>query len=273
MRHFTLAVFASFTIACAATTRTSIEPFHPARLVDVQYTGAIGPEAGSEHSTTKRARAVPARESATDAQPFADAMRGPRASIHARFARIDRAFAARIASDGVAHGRVLGANDVERFERELASEIASGSVDLLSAPTLQLADAREGVLSTSDGLAFVHGFSLRSAGATSIVDPRVHDLEQGTSMRATPHLAADGEAIALHVAIETVQVMGPVESTVRALPGTRERIEIQIPITLRQTLETQATLARDEALVLGPIADASEDHALVVVIRAHRVAP
>lgn len=253
-------------ILCAscASSRERFEPLKARRDVPVTFTATLAPRAGeTNRHTPDPAAAAP---HALQVPPRVDA---PAIEVTCRLVRIQTQALSEILPEErrSAYGLVMSKHDVEALAPALH---AAECVEMISSPQLLLGENKKGELRIASQQSFVRGFGLQLVAGNLIGDPDIATVSEGFTLRVTGKPGATANDVELELAIDDTELMKPLRESSVALPGTRESVTVQMPITFEQHLGANSTLAPDEMLILGGLID-REGQPFLACVTSRRV--
>ncbi len=266
MRHrFGSLALPAVLIVCAscASSRERFEPLKVRRDVPVTFTATLAPRAGE---TIERSDAHAVATPHALQAPHVDA---PAIEVTCRLVRIETQALSEIMPEErrSAYGLVMSKLDVEALAPKLH---AADCVEMISSPQLVLGENKNGELRIASQQSFVRGFGLQLVAGNLIGDPDIATVSEGFTLRVTGKPGANPNDVELELAIDDTELMKPLCESSVALPGTRESVTMQMPITFEQHLCASSTLAADEMLILGGLID-REGQPFLACVTSRRV--
>ena len=130
---------------------------------------------------------------------------------------------------------------------------------------LMTAHGQRGYVSIANQVAFVDRFEVKANRTTSIADPVIETVAEGTKLVSRGEATESG-AVDLELEFLSHELMKPIATQRLSLPGAHTPVTIQRPVTTEQSTKCRATLEKDEALLVAiPFAGESERVMLVAV--------
>ncbi|MEM7306040.1 MAG: hypothetical protein AAF682_05185 [Planctomycetota bacterium] len=128
--------------------------------------------------------------------------------------------------------------------------VASGDATDVTAPRLVVRAGEVGATAITHQVAYLERFDVVASEHSLVADPKVDVAEEGLRMEVLPQAPVDGR-IELAVELNMLSLEHPIATREARLPGIATEVSVQVPVTTRQTLRATASLALDDALLVG----------------------
>lgn len=251
-------------LASCASSRERFEPLKARRDVPVTFAATLAPRVGEtiEHAPSHAVAAPHALQAGPKSEQ-------PAIEVTCRLVRIQTQALHEILPDEKrsAFGLVMSKHDVEALAPALH---AADCVEMISSPQLVLGENKNGELRIASQQSFVRGFGLQLVAGNLIGDPDIAVVSAGFMLHVRGKNGASAETVELELTIDDTELMKPLRESSVALPGTRESVTVQMPITFEQHLGASSTLAPDEMLILGGLID-REGQPFLACVTSRRV--
>ncbi|MBK7877872.1 MAG: hypothetical protein IPJ77_19500 [Planctomycetes bacterium] len=194
----------------------------------------------------------------------------PSVRLRARFVRVDPALELELFGSHGVEGRVL---ERAEFDATCQEGVESGTIVLLSEPTLRVEAGVRASLALRKETAFVRAFEITRNADSLVGDPQISVAEEGLVLDGTPRLVTADGTVELDLALEANYLARPLHQLDALIPGTQSAVVVlQLPLAFAQRLSAKAALAPSEVLVLRGIVDA-EGRSILACVEGEVAAP
>lgn len=242
----------------AAPAPVDIEPLKPLARVDVEYRALLaGGGFEMKHA-----------EPASDSEPGTSEAY---VALQCHLLEVSDAVADALLSElgpGI-QGAVVARADARRL---LDLREQHSGLELATSPRLSVREGVHGSISVRDQTALVQSYEMKPSAGGLMADPVVTVAVEGALLDL---VARDADAEGVEVDLELVlsDLQGPPVEARGTLPGTRERLTLQLPVFATQRLKARARIGRDQTLAIGAVPFEREGRRMLLLVNAQPWTP
>ncbi len=177
------------------------------------------------------------------------------------------------AEESTGMGRLVERPATEALGAQLREADDSGQT--IAFPHIVTNSGQRGTISIQNQQAFISGFEVTMTQQqpwSMMADPVVSVAEDGTFVELRARASSAG-SVNLDVDLRMAQANMPMGTAEVRLPGTHVPVTIQTPCFITQSVQTQASLSPDQALVLGPWPALRQGHSMVAIVTTQVINP
>jgi len=219
-----------------------MDPLVRKKTFEFKYSGAIAPGPGCPIDET------PAWARLMSGDEEARSETGPAVPVSFCFFRMDRDVAQHWLPVSRIGAEVVSV-DGNRAEALLTALEKRGDVVVMGKPALSALNGQAGQVSMLSRISYVDSFDLKAAPGARIADPRVRAIEHGLVVTVLPEVATDTKSIEAALSLLQVNLVKPM--VLACLNESGARLSLEVPILVRQRIETRVTVAEGEAILVA----------------------
>ncbi len=256
----------------------SWQPLEVVARFEAHYEGTIGAPAQPlielpKESLVQSTQAEPGARQDLDDLALEEVQELPQWDLQCAVYRCDRRWiAALFGEDWEAGTQLQGwVVSAEEFGPWAERWVQTTDTEVLHAPRVLTFDVQPAQIAIVDQVAFLQHFLIQRSPGQTLVDPEVGVLEKGQALRLSmtaPPAGSDRGQLTLAILQNQLLTMQEVATR---FPGGR-KIEMQVPICLRESLHGEVPLAPGEVAILPPLLS-SGDRWMLTVVQAKPVQP